>query len=68
MLENKERITSSSTEAINFFLVMQQHTDSLIAYLLKESIIPNMEIYHKFLNLSKASLPNGKIQEYFDLW
>lgn len=68
MLENRERITSSSTEAINFFLLIQQHTDSLIAYLLKESIIPNMEIYHKFLNLSKSSIPNGRIQEYFELW
>ena len=42
LLENKEKILSSNSEAINYFLLNQKYTDTLLDYLLKEGIIPNL--------------------------
>jgi hypothetical protein len=65
LLENKERITSSASEAINSYLLTQRYTDQLLEYLLKEGVVPNLELYHKFLAESRSSLAAGRGQEYF---
>jgi hypothetical protein len=47
---------------------VQKHTDQLLDHLLKEGVVPNLELYHNFLATSRISLSAGRAQEYFEHW
>lgn len=68
LLENRERITQITTEIVNYFLLIQKHTENLVNHLHQDNIISDFEIYHQFYNHSKILLSNGKILEYFVRW
>lgn len=53
LLENQQKIIQFSPDIMKFFLNIQKHTDLLVDYLFKESIIPNLESYHQFLSESR---------------
>lgn len=42
LLENRDKILNFSADVMNFFLLLQKHTDYLLDHLLKEGIIPNL--------------------------
>lgn len=68
LLENRERITAFSSEVINYFLLVQRYTDSLVDYLFREGIVPDLQPYHQFLADAKPFLASGRPEEYFQLW
>lgn len=68
LLENQQRIMAFSPEVLKFFLLFQKHTDLLLDHLLRENIIPSMELYHQFLSDSRPYLASGEIAVYFAKW
>ena len=65
LLENRERITQITSEIINYFLLVQKHTENLVDDLHQKAIISDLELFHQFYNQAKILLSNGKIVEYF---
>jgi hypothetical protein len=41
LIENRERISAFDRELINFFLLVQRHSDALVDHLVVEGVVPN---------------------------
>ena len=61
-------LSSSANEIMNFYLLVQKHTDLLIEHLVKEGMVQELGKYHQFIDESQALLANGHAQEYFSKW
>ena len=68
LLENRNVITSFSSSVINYFLLVQKHTDSLVNHLVKEGYVGDISEYHQFATNSYSLLAAGHIQSYFEQW
>lgn len=68
LLENRQLITAFSSSVINYFLLVQKHTDSLVNYLVQEGYIQDLKKYHQFAIDSHSMLASGHIEDYFFEW
>ena len=49
LLENKHILNSDAARTMQYFLLVQKHTDLLLDYLVKQGAVQSLENYHSFI-------------------